>query len=203
VRWDALGELPACTRLFWQGLDRGLAAALARYPMISSLTWRDAPEEADLSPSWLNHLHFVGQMPQRLRLPSRVRHLSLHTAPGLVVDAIDNGRWLRVHLEGDTAEFPMPQRLTHIRVGVTGNGSLSATPLAELTEVQELTLKWRRASGELTGGPALSMLRKLHHVHFIDWYGVGADLVPEVPLLSYVEIHGITRFCRAVTRPSS
>ncbi|HEX6684062.1 MAG TPA: hypothetical protein VF062_14760 [Candidatus Limnocylindrales bacterium] len=194
VRWEALDRLPGCTRLFWRGPDRGLTAALARYPSISGLTWRDAPEQTDLSGSWLNQLELVGKMPQRLRLPARMRHLSLVAGTDLTVDAADNGRWMRLHLETDSADFVMPQGLERIQeLLITGNGSLTAAPLADLTELRELTLRWRRPPGELTEAHDLSALQHLHHVHFIDGYGVGADQIPDLPNLSYLEAFGLTR----------
>jgi hypothetical protein len=194
VRWEALDRLPACTRLSWHGPDRGLIAALVGHPLISGLTWRDAPREIDLSDTWLSQLELAGQLPQRLRLPARMRHLSLPATPGLTVDAADNGRWIRVHLETSSAEFVMPPGIEHIQaLWITGNGSLTANPLTGLTELRELTLKWRRPPGELTATQNMSALRHLHRIHLIDGYGVRADQIPQMPGLSYVEAFGLTK----------
>lgn len=69
VHWPALDRLARCTTLFWSGPDRGLTAALRARPVISTLVWRAAPAEVDLTGTGLSHVTLAGDDLRDLRLP--------------------------------------------------------------------------------------------------------------------------------------
>ena len=53
VDWSQLDRLPSCIAIDWSGPDRGLCAALAAHPAITSLRWDDADGVVELPESLL------------------------------------------------------------------------------------------------------------------------------------------------------
>lgn len=195
VRWSALDQLPRCTTLVWSGPDRGLSAALAARPIISSLVWRDAPATVDLSGTALLSVKMTGENLRDLRLPPGVEDLKL-TAPDrrLSVAASDGGRWLRLTMTAPDPQVVIPAGLEQVRdVVLDGGGTLSAATLDALEDLQTLRLHWGRPPGRLLDAANLAGLNALAVVEIDDGYGLEADTLPELPSLSYLGINGMRR----------
>ncbi|WP_433795741.1 hypothetical protein [Actinoplanes sp. CA-252034] len=79
--WSVLDRLPRCTGIHWSGPDRGLVAALGRHPMVSSLTWSDAPETVDLTRTRITSLRITGDSLRQLHLAPRARTLTIDGPP--------------------------------------------------------------------------------------------------------------------------
>ncbi len=195
VRWSALDELPRCTALVWAGPDRGLARALADHPIVSSLTWRDAPPVVDLADTGLQHLSLAGADVREVRLPRGLHGLELAAVDaGLTVYAADGGRWLRLTLTGTDAEATVPAGLHGVReVALDSGGTTSATAVRELTELESLRIRWRRPPGQLLDAAALAGLTRLAVIELVDGYGLAADTLPELPSLTQLSISGLRR----------
>jgi hypothetical protein len=191
VRWAALDDLPRCTVLTWSGPDRGLADALAARPVVSSLEWRDAPPDVDLTGSGLTHLTLRGPGMRGARLP---RNLTLlHVDGPLEVRAAEDGRCLRLIVETTGPEVRVSglDQVRHLRIEAAG--TLSATPLAGLTGLETLTIRWRRPPHLLADAEALRRLEHLHTVELIDAYGLAPTTLPDLPALALLAVHGLRR----------
>lgn len=195
VRWSALDHLPRCTALTWTGPDRGLARALADRPVVSSLTWRDAPPVVDLADTGLHHLSLAGADVREVRLPRGLHGLELAAVdPSLAVYAADDGRWLHLTLTGADAETMVPAGLHGVReVALDGGGTMSATAVRELTELESFRIHWRKPPGQLIDAASLAGLTHLAVIEPVDGYGLDADTLPELPSLTQLSISGLRR----------
>jgi hypothetical protein len=191
VRWSELDHLPRCTTLIWSGPDHGLREALATHPVISDLTWVDPPADIDLRGTGLTRLRIAPGEVEVVRLPDGIETLKLDEGTRvLLVTAADDGRWIKL-----IADDPLvPAGLGGLReVTMTGDGTISAAPLAGLSDLRRLSLTWRSAPGELTDATALSGLSRLADLKFIGAYGVNARNLPDLPALSWLSCSGIYR----------
>ncbi|MET8832526.1 hypothetical protein ABZV78_01225 [Micromonospora sp. NPDC004540] len=195
VRWSALDQLPRCTALTWAGPDRGLARALADRPVVSSLTWRDAPPVVDLTDTGLRHLSLAGPDVRELRLPRGLHGLELAAVdPSLAVYAADGGRWLHLILTGAGAETTVPAGLHGVReLALDGGGTISATAARGLAELESLRIHWRKPPGQLIDAAVLAGLPQLAVIEFVDGYGLGADTLPDLASLTQLSISGLRR----------
>ncbi len=195
VRWSALDQLPRCTALTWTGPERGLARALADHPIVSSLTWRDAPPVVDLAETGLQHLSLSGAELREVRLPRGLRGLELVAAdPGPDVYAADGGRWLRLVLTGADAHTMVPTGLHGVReVALDGGGTMSIGAVRELTELESVRIHWRKPPGQLIDAAVLAGLTRLAVIELVDGYGLDADTLPELPSLTQLSISGLRR----------
>lgn len=195
VQWSALDQLPRCTALTWVGPDRGLARTLADHPIVSSLTWRDAPPVVDLADTGLHHLSLAGTDVREVRLPRGLHGLELSAVDrGLTVYAADDGRWLRLTLTGADAETTVPTGLHGVReVALDGSGTMSAAALEELKELESLRIFWRRPPGRLVDAAALASLTHLAVIELVDGYGLDADTLPDLASLTQLSISGLPR----------
>lgn len=195
VLWSALDRLPGCSSLIWSGPDRGLAAALAAHPIISSLIWQDAPPVVDLTDSSLLDLTIEGQNLRELRLPTGQRSLEL-VAPTrhLTVQAVDAGRRISLDMSRPAADTVVPAGLSGVReCALDGDGTLSGACVEILKDLQELRIYWRKPPGELIDADRLSGLSRLATVELFDAYGLAADSLPDLPSLTHLGIHGLRR----------
>ncbi|MGC5054707.1 hypothetical protein ACLQ2S_25015 [Micromonospora sp. DT48] len=195
VQWSALDQLPRCTALTWAGPDRGLARALADHPIVSSLTWRDAPPGVDLTDTGLHHLSLAGTDVREVRLPRGLHGLELAAVDrGQTVYAADNGRWLHLTLTGADAETTVPTGLHGVReVALNGSGTMSAAALEELKELESLRIFWRKPPGRLVDAAALASLTHLAVIELVDGYGLDADTLPDLASLTQLSISGLPR----------
>ncbi|MFI7219964.1 hypothetical protein [Micromonospora maritima] len=195
VRWSALDQLPRCTALAWAGPERGLAGALADRPIVSSLTWRDAPPVVDLTDTGLQHLSLSGADVREMRLPRSLHGLELAAVdPGLAVYAADGGRWLHLILSGADAETTVPAGLHGVReIALDGGGTMSVTALRELKRLESLRIHWRQPPGQLIDAAALGSLTSLAVIELVDGYGLDADTLPELTSLTQLSISGLRR----------
>lgn len=195
VQWSALDQLPRCTALTWAGPDRGLARALADHPIVSSLTWRDAPPIVDLTDTGLQHLSLSGADVREVRLPRGLHGLELAAAdPGLAVYAADGGRWLHLTLTGADAETTVPAGLHGVReVALDGGGTMSVTAVRELKKLESFRIHWRKPPGQLIDAAALASLTHLAVIELVDGYGLDADTLPELTSLTQLSISGLPR----------
>ncbi|MFG2109876.1 NHL repeat-containing protein [Micromonospora chersina] len=195
VRWSALDQLPRCTALTWAGPDRGLARALAGRPVVSSLTWRDAPPVVDLADTGVQHLSLTGADVREVRLPRGLHGLELAAVnPGLTVYAADGGRWLHLTLAGADAETTVPAGLHGVReVALDGSGTMSALAVEKLKELESLRIYWRKPPGRLVDAAALATLPRLAVIQLVDGYGLDADTLPETASLTQLSISGVRR----------
>lgn len=193
VRWSALDDLPRCTTLLWSGPDRGLTAALAERPLVGTVVWRDAPATVDLTGTGVQHLTVTGSDLHHLRVPRVLWHLELVApSPQLTVRAADAGRWLRLRMVEPDGTLPVG--LDQLReLCVDAPGTLSAAPLAVLTDLEALSLCWRRGPGELTDAAALAHLTRLSVLRLVDAYGLAGDTLPDLPALRHLGVHGLRR----------
>lgn len=74
VDFSFLDRLRRCTGISWSGPDRGLTAALAAHPLITSLAWSAAPETIDLRTTAIRRLEVTGAV-RSLRLPAEAHAL--------------------------------------------------------------------------------------------------------------------------------
>ena len=195
VRWSALDQLPRCTALTWAGPERGLARALADRPIVSSLTWRDAPPVVDLTDTGLQHLSLSGADVRELRLPRGLHGLELAAAdPGLAVYAADAGRWLHLTLTGADAETTVPAGLHAVReIALDGGGTMSVAALRELKRLESIRIHWRKPPGQLIDAAALASLTCLAVIELVDGYGLDMDTLPELTSLTQLSISGLRR----------
>lgn len=194
VRWAAFDQLPRCTEVVWSGPDRGLVAALAERPLISSLTWFDPPATLDLGGTSLRSLNLRGHI-RDLRLPRSLSQLLLSQSDNeTTVTVADNGRWLSLHLEVDDPRPTIPVGLEQVRtLTVTGNGMLSAAPARAFRQLQALSLRWQAAPGSLLDAEALADLEQLAVLELHDGYGIDPDILPELPSLQHLDVYGLRR----------
>ncbi|TDC79232.1 hypothetical protein E1193_19425 [Micromonospora sp. KC606] len=195
VRWSALDQLPRCTALTWAGPDRGLARALADRPIVSSLTWQDAPPVVNLTDTGLQHLSLAGADVREVRLPRGLHGLELAAVDrGLAVYAAADGRWLHLILTGADAETTVPAGLQGVReVALDGGGTMSAAAVRELKELESLRIQWRKPPGQLIDAAALAGLPRLAVIELVDGYGLDADTPPDVTSLTQLSISGLRR----------
>ncbi|MGQ5259873.1 hypothetical protein ACTWLT_03850 [Micromonospora sp. ZYX-F-536] len=195
VRWSALDQLPRCTALTWTGPDRGLALALADRPVVSSLTWRDAPPVVDLADTGLQHLSLDSAGAREVRLPRVLSGLELGPVdPGLSVYAADEGRWLQLTLTGADAETMVPAGLRRVQeVALDGGGIMSANAVRELEALESLRIHWRRPPGRLVDAAALAGLTRLAVIELLDGYGLDADVLPDLTSLKQLTVNGLRR----------
>ena len=189
--WAELDRLPRCRSLVWSGPDRGLREALVAHPIVSDLTWVDAPRRVDLTGTYLTRLRLSGSEIDLLRLPDDLETLKLdEDTRVLSVAAADDGRWLR--LTADHAS--VPRGLTGLwDLELTGDATISGEILRDLTDLRRLRLTWRSAPGELTEAQALSGLSRLADLKLIGAYGVNERTLPELPALSWLSCDGLYR----------
>lgn len=195
VRWSALDQLPRCTALTWAGPDRGLARALADRPLVSSLTWRDAPAVVNLADTGVQHLSLAGADVCEVRLPRGLHGLELAAVnQSLTVCAADGGRWLHLTLTGADAETTVPSGLHGVReVALDGSGTMSAAAVAGLKDLENLRIYWRKPPGRLVDAAALAGLPRLAVVELVDGYGLDADTLPDTASLTQLSISGLRR----------
>lgn len=195
VRWSALDQLPRCMGLRWAGPDRGLARALADRPVVSSLTWRDAPPVVDLTDTGLQYLSLAGADVREVRLPRGLHGLELAAADrGPAVHAADGGRWLHLLLTGADAETTVPAGLQDVReVALDGGGTMSAAALAGLKQLESIRIVWRKPPGRLVDAAALASLTHLAVIELVDGYGLDADTLPDLASLTQLSISGLRR----------
>ncbi|MEU8015904.1 hypothetical protein AB0B74_08025 [Micromonospora parva] len=195
VRWSALDQLPRCTTLSWVGPDRGLARALADRPVVSSLTWRDAPPVVDLAGTGLQHLSLRGADVREVRLPRGLHGLELAAVdPSLAVYAADDGRWLHLTLADANAETTVPAGLHGVQeVALDGNGTMSAAAVREVKELESLRIFWRKPPGRLIDAAALAGLPRLAVLELVDGYGLDAGTLPDLTSLTQLTISGLRR----------
>lgn len=195
VRWSALDQLPRCTALAWTGPDRGLARALADRPVVSSLTWRDAPAVVDLADTGVQHLSLAGADVCEVRLPGGLHGLELAAVnQGLTVCAADGGRWLHLTLTGADAKTTVPAGLHGVReVALDGSGTMSAAAVTELKDLESLRIYWRKPPGRLVDAAALADLPRLAVIQLVDGYGLDADTLPDTASLTQLSISGLRR----------
>ncbi|HEX5201081.1 hypothetical protein ACFQS1_23625 [Paractinoplanes rhizophilus] len=189
--WADLDRLPRCRSLVWSGPDRGLREALVAHPIVSDLTWVDAPRRVDLTGTYLTRLRLSASDVDVVRLPDDLETLKLDEDTRVAsVVAADDGRWLR--LTADRAE--VPRGLTGLwDLELTGDGTISAGALEGLRDLRRLRLAWRAAPGELSGAVALSGLSRLTDVKFVGAYGLTARTLPDLPSLSWLVCDGLYR----------
>jgi hypothetical protein len=197
VRWPALDQLPRCTSLTWTGPDRGLAAALAERPIIHDLTWTDAPSRLDLRNTGLTSLSIGGTVDQ-LHLPADLTSLSLLDGARVgAVTAAEAGRWLRVSV----TNARIPAGLAGVRdLRQLGEGTISAAPLAALRDLESLWLSWHGAPGTLVDAAVLGELPRLSRLTLTDAYGLGGDTLPDLPALTGLAVHGLSRTAATALR---
>ncbi|MDG4838462.1 hypothetical protein O7631_18255 [Micromonospora sp. WMMD967] len=195
VRWSALDQLPRCTALSWVGPDRGLARALAERPVVSSLTWWDAPPVVDLADSGLQRLSLRGADVRKVRLPRGLHNLELAAVdPSLAVYAADDGRWLHLTLADADAETTVPAGLHGVReVSLDGPGTMSAGAVRELKELESLRILWRKPPGRLVDAAALAGLPCLAVLELVDGYGLDTGTLPDLTSLTKLSISGLRR----------
>ncbi len=195
VRWSALDQLPRCTALTWTGPDRGLARALADRPVVSSLTWWDAPPVVDLADTGLQHLSLAGVDVREVRLPRGLNNLELAAVDRrLAVYAADDGRWLHLLLTNVDAETSTPAGLHGVReVALDGSGTMSATAVRELEELESLRIHWRKPPGQMIDAAALARSTRLAVIELVDGYGLEADTLPDLASLTQLSISGLRR----------
>ncbi|MGI5146800.1 hypothetical protein ACQEVC_10505 [Plantactinospora sp. CA-294935] len=194
VRWAGLDALPRCTTLTWRGPARGLPEALAARPIVSSLTWHDPPAEVDLAASSLTDLTLHGSGVRTLRLPPTLLRCRLAGSVPATVDAAEWGRWISLSVEVTDTPVPLPAGLHGVRrLGLRGDGVISAASLGELAELETLLLSWQKAPGLLVDADPLATLPRLYAVELLDGYGCAADTLPELPALRHLEVDGLRR----------
>jgi hypothetical protein len=182
---------PRCMSLVWSGPDRGLSEALAAHPMVGDLTWVDAPAGVDLSGTGLTRLRLSAAEIGLLRLPDGLETLKLDEDTAVTaVTAADDGRWLSLTAEGAT----VPAGLDGLRdLALTGDGTISATPLAGLCDLRRLRLTWRSPPGRLSDAADLAALSRLADLTLLGGYGVDARTLPDLPSLRWLVHHGLYR----------
>jgi hypothetical protein len=191
VRWDALDHLGRCTNIRWTGPDRGLSAALAGHPLISTIVWDDAPAEVDLSGTGVQNLTISGPSLRRLTLPSTLIYVNLSQYdPQLVVQTNDYVR-LGITLTGDAAIPDGLRGVSHLVV--EGGGEITADRFSGLPNLLDLTITFRTGPGELRNLSAMSTLDKLVNLTLTDAYAVDASLLPDLPALAYLGLNGVRR----------
>ncbi|MFI1995946.1 hypothetical protein [Actinoplanes sp. NPDC020271] len=201
VRWAALGLLARCTSLTWTGPDRGLVAALTDHPIVHDLTWTDAPRHLDLRGTGLTSLSVRGTI-DLLQLPDHLTALHLMAGARIgTVSAAGDGRWLRMTVIDPGPGERLPAGLGQVRdLRQVGRGTISAAPLSELRQLEELWLSWRGGPGELDDAAALGELTRLAHLTMNDAYGIDAGTLPELPALSALTVHGLRRTVAAALK---
>ncbi|PRX17175.1 hypothetical protein [Actinoplanes italicus] len=176
--------LPRCHRLRWSGPDRGLVAALRRHPMITDLTWSDAPEIVDLRETRVRHPAVSGKDCREILLPTGTHSLQLDGADEIRrVQADDDGRWLSLHIVAATPHSVPPSGLAGVRsVSLRGAGVLSAATIAGFTEAHTLRLYWESAPGRLDTPDALAEMTGLRLLEMLDAYGLNVEALPGPPV---------------------
>ncbi|MEU4409474.1 hypothetical protein AB0F88_33605 [Streptosporangium sp. NPDC023963] len=190
VRWSALDTLPCLTALGFSGPDRGLAEALTNRPLIDQLTWDDPPSTVDLSTTHLTTLTISGTGLRHLRLPPGLMTLHLTGEPPEVVEAAEDGRWIR--LTTTSSAGTVPSGLHGVRdLDLQTAGDLSLLSLGALTGLESLHLRWSRPYGRLDASD-LSGFPRLHTLRLTDAYGIDApSLPPSAASLRRLSIDGI------------
>ncbi|MEK8107272.1 hypothetical protein NKG94_22755 [Micromonospora sp. M12] len=119
---------------------------MADRPVVSSLTWRDAPPVVDLAGTGLQHLSLRGADVREVRLPRGLHGLELAAVdPSLAVYAADDGRWLHLTLADAEADTTVPAGLHGVQeVALDGGGTMSAAAVREVEELESLRIFWRK-----------------------------------------------------------
>ncbi|WP_440098661.1 hypothetical protein [Streptosporangium sp. H16] len=193
VRWSALDPLPCLTALGFSGPDRGLVEALTNRPLIDQLTWGDPPSTVDLSTTRLTTLTISGTGLRHLRLPPGLMALHLTGEPPEVVEAAEDGRWIRLTVTSSVGT--VPSGLHGIRdLDLQTAGDLSLAALEALTGLESLHLRWNRPYGRLLDASDLSGFPRLHTLRLTDAYGIDAPFLPSAAAsLRRLGIDGIRR----------
>lgn len=191
IDWSFLDRLPRCTEITWSGPDRGLTAALESRPSITSLAWSGAPPTLDLEATRIHHLYATGPSLRTIRLPPRAHTLQLgEVATACTVSATGEGRWLHLTLTHPARKAP--HGLSQVRrVTLLGAGVLSAAALTESTAIHSLRLHWSAPPGRLDAPESLLALPGLRLIEMFDAYGIHADTIPDLPLLSHLDVYGL------------
>ncbi|MFC0549377.1 hypothetical protein ACFFHJ_00640 [Planotetraspora thailandica] len=193
VRWSGLDALPRLTTLRWSGPDHGLTEAIAARPLIVDLIWNDPPSTIDLSATHLTAVTISGNGLRRLRLPPGLMNLRLTSDPPQVVEAAEDGRWIR--LLATSPGHAIPSGLHGVRrLDLQVAGDLSLTGLGAAADLEELTITWTGPHGQLLDAVDLHGLRRLHTLQLTDAYGVEASSLPRPGTpLRRLSIGGIRR----------
>jgi hypothetical protein len=187
-----LGLLPRCGQMAWTGPDRGLVAALRQHPLVTTLTWSDAPETVDLTGTGVRHLEINGKDLREVRLRPGTQSLRIDgTDTARTVHADDDGRWLHLHIDATAPGCLPPAGLGAARsVSLTGPGVLSAATVAGFTEAHTLSLFWDSPPGTLADQAALAGLTGLRLLEMTDAYDLDVTALPGPPL-QHLDIEGL------------
>jgi hypothetical protein len=180
--------LPRCDRISWTGPDRGLVAALRRHPLVTRLSWSDAPGVVDLHGTRVRHPEVSGKDLREIRLPAGAHSLQIDGADAVrTVLADDDGRWLRLHIVAAAPHSVAPSGLGRVRsVSLRGPGVLSAATVAGFTEAHTLLLFWESSPGRLDEPAALAGMTGLRLLEMVDAYGLDVGALPDLSLRALV-----------------
>jgi hypothetical protein len=190
VDWSQLDRLPALLTIEYAGPDRGIIDALATRHGIRFLYWSDAPGDIDLRATGVTSLRIGGTDLRSVATPRGLESLQLHRAPSTVrVEASDGGLGLRLGVFHYASDVVIPAGVRRVRelwLRVGGHGSASA--LADLTALEELTLDFDEPPGDLTDVTELGGLTHLHVLRLHSALGLAIDQLPELPALQELEL---------------
>jgi hypothetical protein len=184
--------LPRCTRINWAGPDRGLVEALRQHPIVTTLTWSDAPAAVDLTGTGVRHLEISGRDLREVRLRAGAQSLRIDgTDTARTVHADDDGRWLHLHIDAKTPLCRAPAGLGAVRsVSLSGPGVLPAATVAGFTEAHTLRLFWDSPPGTLDDPAALAAMTGLRLLEMTDAYDLDVTALAGLPL-RHLDVEGL------------
>ncbi|GAA2900520.1 hypothetical protein Acy02nite_85510 [Actinoplanes cyaneus] len=192
VDWAALDRLPNLSTVSWSGADRGLAEAIARHPQIQYLEWFGAEGDLDLRQTAIVRLWIDGAGLRSLLLPTTMITLLLQGPhEGLRIETQDERYGMGLHLSTGGADVVVPAGLREtpvVRLNLGGEFSVKA--LEGFTNLRELTLDFEGPPGRLTDLPLLGQHPGLFRLCLINAYEMDPATLPDLPLLSSVELVG-------------
>lgn len=190
-----LDKLPHCLTVEWSGPDRGIVDAVRDRPGIRFLHWSDAAGDLDLRGTHLGTVRLDGAALRSVRLPRSIETVLLRKPPaGLQVEAPDGGRSVDLGLFQYGPYVVIPAGLRRApRVWLWVGGTVSATVLTALSDLEQLTLTFDAPPGTITDLDLLRQHRGLHTLQLDDAYGLDPDALPELPGLRRLVLNGTRR----------
>jgi hypothetical protein len=202
VDWSQLDSLPHCLTVDWSGAERGIIGAVAAHPGIRFLYWDGAAGNIDLTATRLGTVRLEGAGLHSVRLPESIETLHLRRwPPTLQVEAPDLGHRLDLRLFQYGPDVLVPAGLRRTpKLWLWVGGEVSMAVLADLTDLQELTLTFDGSPGVLTDLAELGRHRQLHTVQVDDAYGLDLEALPELPALRRLSLNGTRRTIAAAAK---
>jgi len=195
VDWSQLAQLPNCLTVQCSGPDRGIVDAVGARLGIRFLYWSDAAGDLDLRRTHLGTVRLDGAQLGSVRLPRMIETVLVIRPPaGLRIEAPGEGRHVDLRLFQYGPDVVIPTGLRRTRaVWLWVGGTVSATVLTPLLDLEQLRLTFDAAPGTLTDLPDLRRHARLHTLELDDAYGLDPDALPDLPQLRRLELAGARR----------